>query len=262
MTYTCLISTFPYNIKQTIEYARINKFSAIAVSSVNYCFKDRELQKSPLKLDHIPFSRSDLILEANDWTRRVILVLSDPFGIDFKEKKIRHAKEKLLCQEFDHANFLQCGGYVMLRLNYGNRLANLARLLVTKVKCLVLINVKICEEDTWLWWNKLRTCANFCGKMKLVLEISNQIPDEEHIKRWIGEPIEGLEIPTHLFIRNKNNYPVLPKNIQHILSRFLENENINFFVSTTFDENLHYYSEYLDSLKIKFNKFNDNMFKR
>lgn len=262
MTYTCLISTFPYNIKQTIEYCRTLKFSAIAISSVNYALTDRELVTPPI---HVPFSRSDLILDANDWARRVILVLSDPYGVDFKDSNIRHAKESMLCQEMENANFLQCSGYVMVRLTYGNKLANLARLLVTKVKCLLLVNIKLAaksDEDTWLWWNKLRTSANFSGKIKVVLEITNGTPDEEHIKRWIGEPLEGLEVPTHLFIRNKNNYPVLPKNIQKLLSRFLQNENLNFFVSAPFDENLNYYSEYLDSLKVKFHRFKDNAFKR
>ncbi|KAL5278043.1 PRMT5 family protein [Megaselia abdita] len=262
MTYTCLISSFPGDIKQTIEFARINKFSAISVNSINYGFRDRELLKLPLKNDHVPFSRSDLILEANDWSRRVIMMLSDPYGIDFKDGKVRQAKEALLCQELDHANFLQGSGYVMIRLNYGNKLANLARILAAKVKCLALINLKLSnEEDTWSWWNQLRTCANFSGKFKVVLEITSGAVNEEALKKWLGEPIEGLEIPTSLFIRNKNNYPVLPKNIQQVLGRFLEKRNINFFVSAPFDENLHFYSEYLESVKVKLSKYQDNVFK-
>lgn len=264
MAYTCLVTTFPYNVKQTIEYARVNKFSAIAISAVSYGFADRELLKSPLKHKHVPFSRSDLILDPNNWSRRVVLMLSDPYGIDFKDKRVRHAKESLLSQELDNANFLQCSGYVMLRLNYGSCVANLARILASKVKCLILVNVKLAskdDEDTWLWWNQLRTCANFSGKMKAVLEISsNKLPNEEHINRWIGEPLEGIELPANLFIRNKSNYPVLPRNIQQLLSRFLENGNINFFVSTSFDENLQYHSEYLEILKSKFDKTKNNMF--
>lgn len=268
MTYICLITTYPFNLQQTIEYAKLNKFSAIAINSINYGLKDRELVRKPLLDQHIPFSRSDLVLPAIDWARKIIVILSDTFGIDSKNQKVRQAKEALLCQELNHANYLQSSGYVMLRLNYGKNLENLSRVLMSKVKCVLLVNVKMSskndEEDTWIWWNRLRTAANFTDKMKVVLEISeNYIFDEEHIKRWIGEPIEGIEIPSTCFIRNKNNYPVLSKNLQQILGYFLEKQNINFFVSAPFDDNnLHYYSEYLESLKIKLNKSNDNVFKR
>jgi protein arginine N-methyltransferase 5 len=53
-------------------------------------------------------------------------------------------------------------------------------------------------EDTWSWWDTFRCNANFEKRLCLALEIvsADALPDEESIKRWLGEPIKALVINT------------------------------------------------------------------
>lgn len=76
-------------------------------------------------------------------------------------------------------------------------------------------------EDTWQWWNKFRTYADYNSKFKVALELSADLPSEEELLRWLGEPVELLIVPSDVFINNAKNYPVLSKAHQSIVGRFL-----------------------------------------
>lgn len=79
------------------------------------------------------------------------------------------------------------------------------------------------SEDTWSWWNDLRSYCNYDKPLLLVLELPDHqhLPSSQEIDRWIGEPISILVIPTSLFIPNNHNQPVLRKAHQELIQRFL-----------------------------------------
>lgn len=109
-------------------------------------------------------------------------------------------------------------------------------------------------EDTWTWWNNFRTYADFNPRIKLALELSADIPSEDELHRWLGEPIECLIIPSSVFIRNSSNYPVLSKAHQTLIEAFIDRK-IAFAVKANMnDGSLRYYAEYIRHLSDKFTK--------
>lgn len=80
-------------------------------------------------------------------------------------------------------------------------------------------------EDTWQWWNKFRSYADYCSKFKVALEMSADLPSEEELLRWLGEPVEMLIIPSDIFINNPKNYPVLSKAHQSVVMQFLNQKS-------------------------------------
>lgn len=77
-------------------------------------------------------------------------------------------------------------------------------------------------EDTWSWYNRFRSFADYSPKIKLALELSADLPSKEELLRWLGESVELLIIPSDIFINNAKNYPVLSKAHQEAISRFLK----------------------------------------
>ena len=77
--------------------------------------------------------------------------------------------------------------------------------------------------------------------------MSSDIPSDEEIFRWIGEPVEMLVIPNSVFISNQNNYPVLSKGHQRMITLFLQNTKCNIAIKPTsqFDNRIKLYAEYI-----------------
>lgn len=106
--------------------------------------------------------------------------------------------------------------------------------------------------DTWSWWNQFRIHSDFHAKHRLALELSADIPDDEQVSRWLGEPVEFLILSTRLFHRNSANYPILSKQHQALIGRFVQ-RNVHFVLrGDVEDHNLRLYVEYLRHLASKF----------
>lgn len=106
------------------------------------------------------------------------------------------------------------------------------------------------QQDTWQWWNSFRLAADFNSKMKVVLEFNEiERPSLDAIRRWVGEPLEAVIIPSNLFIRNRQKYPVLPKEWQQVLKCVLQ-AHANIVVATDANDNsLKLYSDYLQNFR-------------
>lgn len=103
-------------------------------------------------------------------------------------------------------------------------------------------------SDTWQWWNSFRLHADFDSKVFVSLEISADIPSEEELKRWLGEPVANLIIPADIFIRNAQNFPVLSKGHQAVVRAFQRN-NVGFLVKCNpEDRGIRHYSNYVRHL--------------
>jgi protein arginine N-methyltransferase 5 len=59
------------------------------------------------------------------------------------------------------------------------------------------------ENDTWEWWNKLRTLLKPTTKIAVALELTADLPPPAALARWMGEPVRGVIIPTSIFLINK-----------------------------------------------------------
>lgn len=63
--------------------------------------------------------------------------------------------------------------------------------------------------DTWRWWSNFHRMTEWDRRISLVLCLSADLPSEDEIERWLGEPIKCLMIPTHVFCTNKKRSAII-----------------------------------------------------
>lgn len=82
-----------------------------------------------------------------------------------------------------------------------------------------------CAYHTPNRWNSFRSYCDYHPRIQLALELTADLPKNDTILRWLGENVDLLIIPTHLFIQNRANYPVLPYAHKQMVLKFLERTN-------------------------------------
>ena len=211
-----------------------------------------------------PLTRSDLFLPSSDWGSLVVGRASYTIDVDSKIQHARHNSEARLLQELKYASHLGLPA-VMVTL-HGRNHFNLARIvsnyIVKGASFQMWVQVPVCQPDlskyedrerpveqTWDWWNTFRLVADSSSKINLCLDLTEELPGNIEIERWLGEPVKTvsfcllhfafismmictlqLSIPTSLFLINKKGYPVLSKHHQNFVRRFI---NLDIQVSTT-----------------------------
>ena len=85
----------------------------------------------------------------------------------------------------------------------------------------LILNV-IIEVVLWCRWNRFRTLCDSSRKIGVVLELTADLPSEQEIERWTGEPVKALVVPTSIFLTNKKGFPVLSRAHQNVIRRFLK----------------------------------------
>lgn len=61
------------------------------------------------------------------------------------------------------------------------------------------------------------------------MEITEDLPPNGVIDRWLGEPVRCLILPTSLFLTNKKGFPCLAKKHQELVIKFFRVKNKNSF---------------------------------
>lgn len=119
------------DLRATVDALTATGYDAIVTAIVNpqytRCFNHRTLQQR-----HTVFSRSDLVLEANEWHQRIIAKITDTIDCDSADPAFRRHSEKMLLQEMSLADHLS-NRSVLIRL-HSARSVNLARHVVRQVK--------------------------------------------------------------------------------------------------------------------------------
>ncbi|XP_037941166.1 protein arginine N-methyltransferase 5-like [Teleopsis dalmanni] len=247
MPYLCLIQEEIEDYVECLKNSQDDLYTVVAVPIDNKNNKSVE----GVEEDLYP----DTILPSEKWNNKIILMLSDDINCDSEDTQERKMSEETLEREISWAAHLQFAGYVMVRLKNKNN-TNLARLLSKSIKGNVIVRVllnapkseqdgftgKACENenedirsefDPWHWWKKFHALTNYSPKVKVVVEVHpNEVPSKQEVLRWLGEPLEGVIVPSQMFIKNANDYPVLPKIWQSVLIDFVQMHK-NFFVTTT-----------------------------
>lgn len=110
----------------------------------------------------------------------------------------------------------------------------------------------VSDDSPWERWNFVRMILQSHAKLFVALELNGDLPDQEILNRWLGEPIVMLILPTSVFLTNASNFPVLSKAHQYFVRdiNFRMAHNFSFIIS---GNNLHgdikHYSQYLNHLK-------------
>lgn len=78
--------------------------------------------------------------------------------------------------------------------------------------------------------------------------MSSDLPSEDEIARWIGEPIRCIVLSTDVFITNRKGYPVLSKAHQSLLKSMTNLDVQILLTGARRHEFIQYYVQYLDHL--------------
>lgn len=81
-----------------------------------------------------------------------------------------------------------------------------------------------CEEtgDPWERWDAMRRMCDHSLALCVALELGADAPSADAARRWRGEPIKALIVPTTVFVRNEAGFPVLPRAHQSLLASMAE----------------------------------------
>ncbi|XP_053963735.1 protein arginine N-methyltransferase 5-like [Anastrepha ludens] len=276
MPYICLLQEGNESLSRLMNSAQQNGYAVIA-APINATEIPLEYQEPPMCDRQRDFTYSDLIFPSDQWNGKVISILSDTIDCDAEDPVVRRNAEETLKRDISWAEHLQYGGYTMIQLK-SDRNLNMARIASSNVKGLLLVQVplynskiaqstwrrdidngqleRLEQQDTWHWWNSFRWAADFNSKIKVVLELNeSDRPSLEVVRRWMGEPVEAIIVPSTMFICNRQDYPVLPKAWQEILSYFMR-ARINIIISSdVHDGSLKLYAEYM----MRFQDINSDM---
>ncbi|XP_060832624.1 protein arginine N-methyltransferase 5 [Bombus pascuorum] len=248
--------------------ANASKYEFICVPLVHPLFK-REFISGNAKNRAGPFTRPDIVLCSSDWNTLIIGKLSSHIKVDSKSPNLRKNSEEALKQELALASHLGLVG-VTFKLTKGiKENANLSRIICDKVSSMCNLQVWVQvpmenpikqassyrEEDwggliesPWEWWNAFRIVCDYNRKVGVALIVSHDLPDQEEIDRWLGEPVKCLIFPTTLFITNKKGYPVLSKAHQTLVKKFAMLEVQFILTGQSRYQSITYYHNYLEYL--------------
>ncbi|KPI93226.1 Protein arginine N-methyltransferase 5 [Papilio xuthus] len=239
----------------------------------NYSFIVANVVHPRFRRSYIPgaskiggFTRSDMVLSPQDWTSRIVAKISPYICVDSKSPVVRQRHEDCLNEELSYSRGLGVPA-IMLSLQSRNT-NNLSRILQTYYETshhpsLIWASVPMyctrnarrnnqddddeCEEawdETWHWWSKFHERLDWDKRVGVVLELSADIPPQEILKRWLGEPVKAIVIPTSIFHNNKKGYPVLSRAHQQLVVNMVEHE-AQVIVSGARRSNIEYYLQYL-----------------
>lgn len=248
--------------------AKDYKYDYIIVPLVHPRYK-REFISGPPKDRTDPFTRPDMILCNSDWSALIVGKISSYIDVDSPVPNIAKNSLQTLNQEFDLASHLSLVAVTLKLRGNIDRNINLAKTIADKLASPLNFQVwlqvpmenpvkrvafyrdeenlsEITAESPWEWWNAFRVICDFDRKLGVALIVSNDLPEEEEISRWLGEPIKCLILPTTLFMSNRKGYPVLGKAHQMLIKRFCSLEIQFVITGANRYENVSLYYLYLD----------------
>jgi len=251
-------------LQSLIQNSSESGFDFVTIPIVNPRF-EREFQPDkPASNRSGPLTRSDLLLASSDWSSLVVGRISPTIDADSPLPNVRTNSEARLAQELKYASHLGLPA-VMLKL-HGRDHTNLARLVSNHIAkgagFQVWVQVPLVSPDSgkfeekpypppgdsWDWWNRFRLMANSSNKINLCLAVSEEVPTDAQILRWVGEPIKTVSVPTSIFLTNKKGYPVLARHHQALIRRFVHLDIQIIVRGPARGHEIKHYQQYLEHL--------------
>ncbi|KAL0277779.1 UNVERIFIED_CONTAM: hypothetical protein PYX00_004944 [Menopon gallinae] len=256
-------------ISSALKSATQNRYEFICLPLVHPRFK-REFS---LKCNNRPgpFTRPDLTLPSSDWNSFIVGKISPYIDVDSDVEAVRRQSEQALEQELGYAYHLGVPA-VLIKL-HGLKSTNLARILYSYILGITLYQIWIqvpmvapkvrasfwrsdyeenekcdADESTWEWWNKFRSLCSFEKRIGIVLEVSADLPSQQELDRWCGEPVKCLLLSTSIFLTNRKGYPVLSKQHQAFVKSMALLDVQIIIKGHTRHDNLSNYQKYINHL--------------
>jgi protein arginine N-methyltransferase 5 len=116
------------------------------------------------------------------------------------------------------------------------------------------------SDSGWEMWDKFRHLVGHHYLLSIALVLptsssassssSSHFSEEELLKRWRGEPVKAVIVPTRVFLENKGGRPVLPKRHATALESLLRfRMHVIFAGRSRYGNGLAFYRDYVQHLK-------------
>ncbi|DAZ97411.1 TPA: hypothetical protein N0F65_011295 [Lagenidium giganteum] len=255
-----LETSFCHDLPATLDEVYAEKMNAVIAPLFHPRFKRDDHQVSDDRLG--PMSRSDLVLDSRGWTSSVIGGVSKWINLDSSCPRVRLAAEKVFKQEIAWASHLsvpavllptpsaqKCSNYARV-LNQSATQAQYLQFwvrvpLTTRPHPLAVCasnrqgpsSDKCVEGDDdaasfsevddngpspWEAWDALRSMCEYHPKVGVALELTADLPSPEELKRWLGEPVRAVIVPTDIFLTNRKGYPALSQRHQRFVMELFQ----------------------------------------
>ncbi|CAL8102257.1 unnamed protein product [Orchesella dallaii] len=237
------------DIQHALTDSRESGFNTICCELLTKKYSLNELSGEEQNCEE-PFGWFDMALPSADWNSSVVGVLSDvQEQTESHIFNVRTRASQLLEKQMGYAHHLGLPATI-LNLHPGDS-CNLSRLIYSKVTTdggyhsnvvvwmrLPMVHSKqtvngaidvgreesddIQPISSWNTWNTFRTVGYAERRTFPVLDLPVDLPDQDEIDRWLGEPVKAIFISEESFISNQKGFPVLPKRTQHVIRSFFD----------------------------------------
>ncbi|KAL6062042.1 Protein arginine N-methyltransferase 5, variant 2 [Balamuthia mandrillaris] len=232
------------DLVERLQEARQQGYDYVACPLAHPRYHRSFLQESRIQREE-PWTRSDMLLSSYQWSSGVIGKTSPWINLDSDNRSVQLRSAKAFKQEiawathlslsavllpvpsFHSTNYAHTINQTVLNLNY---MQVWLKIPLTSPELMLededeegSSNVNRVsasgrsETDTWEWWNSVRSLCEHHSNLYAVLEMTPDLPPASKLKRWFGEPVKAIILPTNVFLTNKMGYPTLSKNHQQFL---------------------------------------------
>lgn len=231
----------PSNLKNVLDFMSDHSYDHVCIPISHPRYK-RVFKKNTSDLNALAFTRSELLLNLRDWNAIVIGRVSSYIDVDSEHEPYRSQSEMVLNQELMFVSHLGIQT-ALIKINKANNV-NLARIIYDRCQENTLYQTNLWfeipmenprnranafrsdvkeeednSEDPWYWWCEMRNMTSSDRRIGVALVMSADLPSQEELNRWLGEPIKAIILPTSIFLTNRKGYPVLSRGHQHFLKR-------------------------------------------
>ena len=188
-------------------------------------------ERSPHRLARIWVTRSDTLLNSGEWTTLIVGEVSPWLQLDSADVGARRRSEVAFKQELAWTSHLSLPALLLPTpgsgtVNYAHcvnqtTLANPACRCGCACRCMRRRRPSRRRPPpsrrppppppsptAWSCWNQLRRLCEQSVVIGVALELGLELPeDANELRRWCGEPLRAVIIPTSAFMTNKKGYP-------------------------------------------------------
>eukprot|EP00124_Ichthyophonus_hoferi_P000328 Ihof_evm24s11 gene=Ihof_evmTU24s11 len=213
-------------------------------------------------------SRKDVFLYPSEWDAHTVGKVSSYLALDSNNNIERRIAQAAMQQELGWTEHL--GLPVVMLPAPSAQSVNYARTINTHLleptTCQYWVNVPLTvpaqlegaegassttrsEADPWQWWDQFRTICDHSLKLFVALELTPDLPSDEVLDRWLGEPVKAVLVPASLYLTNGKGFPVLSKKHQQFLKKLMKfNPQLVLTGEPGHEKGLSVYFQYFDYL--------------
>lgn len=176
------------------------------------------------------WTRSDLAIGASEWSRVVVGRVS-AWAWRAAEGPNPRAGEEALQKELEWAGHLTLCAVLTPPVR-SRSVARLVNALVQQATSWQMWVRCALDAESWDRWDACRRLCDHSLAVAVALELRQELPAQDIVRRWRGEPIKAVIVPTFVFAKNEAGFPVLSRAHQALVESLgaLLDPHVQFFV--------------------------------